>query len=39
MIIEIEFLDQENLLLDIFDYFLCQLQTKKGKFIDFGGHF
>ena len=35
MIIEIEFLDPENLLSDIFHYFLCQLQTKKSKFIEF----
>ena len=34
-IIEIEFLDNENILLDTFHYFLCQLQTKISKFIEF----
>ena len=34
-IIEIEFLDPENILLDIFHYFLCQLQTEIIKFIEF----
>ena len=35
MVIEIEFIDLENLLLDIFRYFLCQLQTEISKFIEF----
>ena len=35
IIIEIKFLDPENLLLDIFHYFLCQLQTEISKFIEF----
>ena len=35
IIIEIKFLDPENILLDTFHYFLCQLQTKISKFIDF----
>ena len=29
MTIDIEFLDPENLLLDIFHYFVCQLQTER----------
>ena len=35
MNIEIEFLDPENILLDIFHYCLCQLQTEISKFIEF----
>ena len=35
IVIEIEFLDPENLLLDIFRYFLGQLQTEISKFIEF----
>ena len=36
IVIKIEFLiDPENLLLDIFHYVLCQLQTEKSKFIEF----
>ena len=35
IVIKIEFLDPENLLLDIFHYFLCQLQTEISKFIEF----
>ena len=45
MFIEIEFLDPEKLLSDIFLYFLCQYPTVKNKFfdmlaaiLDFGGH-
>ena len=34
-IIEIEFLDPENILLDTLHYFLCQLQIKISKFIEF----
>ena len=46
MVIEIEFLDPKNLLLDIFLYFLCQYLTVVNKcfdmlaaILDFGGHF
>ena len=35
MVIKIEFLNLENLILDIFNYFLCQLQTEISKFIEF----
>ena len=35
IVIKIEFLDHENLLLDIFHYVLCQLQTEISKFIEF----
>ena len=35
IVIKIEFLDPENLLLDIFHYVLCQLQTEISKFIEF----
>ena len=45
MIIGIEFIDSENLLIDIFHYFLCQLETEISKFfhrlaaiLDFGSH-
>ena len=45
MIIEIEFLDPNNLLLDIFLYFLCQQQSDISKLsdmlaaiLDFGSH-
>ena len=46
MIIEIEFLDPENLLLDIFDYFLCHANCRPRKasllslaaILDFSGH-
>ena len=34
MIIVIKFLHPENILLDIFHYFLCQLQTEISKFIE-----
>ena len=39
VIIEIEFLDHENLLIDIFHYFLCQLETEISKFIEFWWQF
>ena len=35
IVIKIEFIDHENLLLDIFHYVLCQLQTEISKFIEF----
>ena len=35
IVIKIEFLDPENLLLDIFHYVLCQLQTEISNFIEF----
>ena len=35
IVIKIEFLDPENLLLDIFHYVLCQLHTEISKFIEF----
>ena len=38
MDIEIEILDPENLLIDMFHHFLCQLQTETCKFIGFGRH-
>ena len=34
-LVKIEFIDHENLLLDIFHYVLCQLQTEISKFIEF----
>ena len=34
-LVEIEFLDPENILLDTFHYFLCQLQIKISKFNKF----